>query len=310
MENQKTKVTYEHIQVKKKLGIYKVLAISQAVLILTVTVFGVIWLARNTDTFDRFKSKKGLPYYYEVMKIIDPLKYSDIEVLLKEDVNLTFNYKKKTWRLSNVYRYDSEGNIILQDNCRGICGELTAYTLQKIRPIFGDRYTIEILSVVEPLYFRSSHYILGITEKNIIYPKTFILDPAFHRYGNLDDYDDYLILKTMPTHFLLESKVKDTEFLAGYEMPLIMKEGFLVGFSVEGVNDKFDKDNFMVALLATKRYKYAGRFLFTIRNNNGVVSSYEDKYLASRFFADKEFNDLKDKIKLLFAQVHEINQKQ
>lgn len=74
------------------------------------------------------------PYAAEVKKIVDPLRYSGIQMFVNNDVYLTLDFDKKIWILHNVHSFNDKGELILQEDRYGTCGE------QRIRPVKLGRF--------------------------------------------------------------------------------------------------------------------------------------------------------------------------
>ncbi|MDD5668884.1 MAG: hypothetical protein PHE58_02485, partial [Candidatus Omnitrophica bacterium] len=109
-----------------------------------------------------------IPHYKTVMTIVQPLRYSGLPMFLREDVRLTIDSTKQIWKISNLHRFNSKGNVVLEDNRYGLCGELAGYVYQNIKTLFDNKYSISFLRVSESGYFlspQSSHIVLLINDK-------------------------------------------------------------------------------------------------------------------------------------------------
>jgi hypothetical protein len=87
------------------------------------------------------------PYFAEVSRIIKPLQYSGFQMFTAKDVYLSLDFEKGTWTLYNIHSFDEKGKFILQDGKYGTCGELAAYTYDKVKPLFDDDYEIKFVTV-------------------------------------------------------------------------------------------------------------------------------------------------------------------
>lgn len=293
---------------EKKLSLYR-----SAVIVLTLAIailFTVDHLAGIKDYFKNLRSaKKGdlPPYYNEVMQITNPLVYSGLQSLVDPAVTLSLDFKNDLWYLKNVHRFDSHGDIILDANRYGLCGELAAYVFRKVQPLFKNNYKISFARVAESGFFlnpEATHVVLLITEQKATYPTTYIIDPSFHRYGNLEDYDDYLIFETTDTLVFLESKLPDVFFKVGHGTPVLIENDFLVSLAIEKSEDRFDKNNFTLALLATQRYKYSGRYLLALRNDSGKTEIFENKPLIKQILNEQEYELLRKQLFKWFEEIY------
>ena len=253
------------------------------------------------DTID-----KEAPYAKEVKAIIKPLRYSALTRLEQPDVWIELDFVNKTWILHNINRFDSDGNIVLADGYSGICDDLAIYVYQKIKSLFGSDYKIEFISVTESSYFMArniaSHIVLSISKPGIFFKKTYILDPSFRRYGPMGPFEDYLFNETMSTSHMLNTDATNELYKVGQGIPLLIKKHHLIQLYVDGNGGKFDKDNFVIAITATERYKFAGRYVFALRKNNGKLEQLENKRVIKELLGDKGYAKLRNKILEFFKK--------
>jgi len=244
-----------------------------------------------------------IPHFKTVMAIVQPLRYSGLPMFLREDVRLTIDSNKQTWKISNLHRFNSKGNVVLEDNRYGLCGELAGYVYQNIKTLFDNKYSITFLRVSESGYFlspQSSHIVLLIRDKENPKNNTFILDPSFHRYGHIEDFDEYNFFGSSPSLDFITQKDPDGSFDIEHGMPILIHNDFLLSLMVEKAGDKFDINNFTIALAATQRYKFSGRYLFAIRKKDGKEEIYENKFLTEEILNSEEYAHLREKIVFLF----------
>lgn len=249
-------------------------------------------------------SSSSLPFYEEIMDVVEPLEYSIFPDLVRPDVSLSINFNGKFWTLHNIHQTDAQGQIVLKNDRYGLCGELAAYTHRKIKPILKDQYTIEFLRAAESGFFLrpySSHIILVISDKKT--QERYFLDPSFARYGKEEDFEDYLFFDAVDVFAILQEQKTDVSFLADFGTPVLIKENFLLYFMVESVEGKFDKDNFVLAVTANKRYKYSGRYVYALRKRNGEKQTHTNEWLLHRLLTPDEAKKLLDKITEWFNQV-------
>src|SRR6185437_8555477 len=165
---------------RRRLWIYRgALAILCAALLV---VAKVRW--RGPDGPARESTPPGIdpnsPHAAEIAETVQPLHYTFMHTLLQPDVHLSLDFKDGLWRLSNIHYFDSSGRVMLGDGHTGLCGDLTAYTYQKIKPIFESRYTIRFVRAAEANYFPSPlnvHYVLSIMDTAASPQIVYILDP-------------------------------------------------------------------------------------------------------------------------------------
>ncbi|MBU0547927.1 MAG: hypothetical protein KJ710_06695 [Candidatus Omnitrophica bacterium] len=244
------------------------------------------------------------PYAAEVKKIVDPLRYSGIQMFVNNDVYLTLDFDKKIWILHNVHSFNDKGELILQEDRYGTCGELAAYTASKVRPLFENNYNIQFVRASQSGYFlslRASHIVLRITAENNK-SEIFILDPSFHKYGPIYEFEDYLFIEQADRLDFVDNKIKDITQSFNRLIPLIIRNDYLVGVTVEDRNSEFGQKNFVLGLTLTKKHNYAGRFILALRSFNGKAEIVENKKLALEVLKEQEWSILKQKITELFEQ--------
>lgn len=242
------------------------------------------------------------PYYKEVREVIDPLRYSFLPVVLRPDFRMALDFQSKTWCLYNMNRFDKNGKIMLENGRYGICGQLAAYTYDKIRPIFSSGYKIEFVRVSESGYFinYASHIILYITNPGEG-PEGYILDPSFHRYGKRSDLAEYLFLERLPSLPFVEQKTADDTASIGVIMPIGIERDFLIGMSVDGQDAKFDENNYFLLITAIHRNTYIGQPIFAFRKNNGQKESFENKTLGKAIMGKADYQKFRGRIEQIFS---------
>ena len=292
----------------RKLLIYKII-----VFILIVGLFIVTYqnwqlrapLSTEKSSPNIISDPKSIPYYKEIMEIIRPLDYSVVPSFVQQpDITLSIDFSNKTWTLHKFHQYDSDGNIILEDNRHGLCGELASFTYRKIMPLFGDRYIIKFAQVAQSGYFlhpSGSHVVLVIYDKATMQP--YLLDPALHRYGPLSDYQDYLFHSYSEKVEGLDSHQIDVTYKINHGMPIVIYNNYISVFTIEDVNGKFDKDNFILSLQSNRRYDYEGRYIFALRKQNGQTDVFEDKHFENKVLDPQDFQIIKKTLTAWFNSV-------
>jgi len=303
---------------KARLALYKKAVIgllAVAVLLLGLylgKIFSSAETASQTAGANRLLSEQmgpPAPYAKEIMEIIKPLEYSGVQVFVNSDVYLSLDTIDKTWTLHNIRYFDDSGNIMLMDNKYGTCGELSSYVYRKIYPLFSREYDIEFVRAAQSGFFlsnTSSHIVLEIRKKGAESgaQEKFVLDPSFKRYGPIGDFEDYVFFEHAPELDFVRNRDTFVRLTANESIPLLIRRDYLLSFVVESVNGRFDKQNFTIALTLNKQYRYAGRFIFALRRENGEDSMLENRELIvnKKLLSPREYELLRDKISTLFNE--------
>jgi len=146
---------------------------------------------------------------------------------------------------------------------------------------------------------KASHVVLRISKK-INNQEIYILDPSFHKYGPLDEFEDYSFFEDSAKLDFVENKMTDINQPFNVLIPLIIRSNYLVGFTVESKNNGLYQKYFVLGLTLTKKYNYAGRYLFALRYADGDTEIFENKTLAREILNEQEWSILKQKITELF----------
>jgi hypothetical protein len=245
-----------------------------------------------------------LPYEDQINKLMAPLAYSGVPIMVKPDVDLTIDFGSKTWTLVNVHQYDAKGVVILAGGHYGLCAELATYLFEKIKPLVSPRYDLKFAMVGESGYFsggRNNHIVLlmGDSQQKELY----LIDPSFHKYGRLKDMADYHLLNVQDALSFVTNKSHNVAFSVDQATPLYIKNDFLLSFSVTSIDGKFDRDNFMFVISATERYKFAGRDILMVGRRNKQFEDYADKAMLNALLPPEDTRELFDKLKKWINQV-------
>jgi hypothetical protein len=244
------------------------------------------------------------PYYDEIMRIITPLEYSGVPVMVKPQVVLSVNFTQWKWTLHNIHEYDSQGGVILEQGRFGLCAELATFLFEKIKPLLDDRYEVKFAMVTESGFFsggQSNHVVLLLVDKSD--KQVYLIDPSFHKYGRMKDLTEYNVLNIEDTLSFVKDKSPDVSFNVDQAIPLYIKNDVLLSFSVTSVDGKFDKDNFIFAISANRRYKFVGRDIVVIGRHDKEFEDFEDKALLNQLLTQDEIKILFDKFKSWIEQV-------
>jgi len=250
--------------------------------------------------------EKGVPYYEEVKKIIEPLRYSGFDSLMLPDVSLSIDFDRKKWTLHNIHHFDKNGKVALTQGKYGVCGELAAYVYDKIRPIFPRQYEIKYVSLSESGYFlhpRASHLGLVISRRTLLGSEAYLLDPSFHNYGRANHFDEYAFFDETAELDFVRTQDPDQAFDISSIAPMRIKKDFLIGLVVDETGGKFDRNNFLLAVTATKRFKYAGRYIIAFRRIEGKLEAFENKRLALNIITQDTYDKLKERVQRFYAQI-------
>jgi len=277
---------------------------------LSAAVAGLIWFilsSRAAPEVDKsYKQQEAVPpFRKEVGSIIGKLVYSGLPMLEQKDVSVSIDPENRLWTVRNIHRFDEDGNLVLEGGRYGTCGELASYTYKYVKPLFSGAYDIQFVRAVQSGYFqtpKATHMVLFITPAGGARGDNdiFVLDPSFHRYGRLDEFEDYLFHERMANVGFVEDKERDMTLPISTAFPLLIKKNYLLAIVVEDVNGAFDKDNFVIAVTVTKKYNFAGRYLFAIRSVNGNRQVFENRLLSKNLLEEKEYEDLKARIRSFF----------
>ena len=238
------------------------------------------------------------PFYEAIMKIMEPLEYSGVPVMVKPQVALNLDFIKRTWTLQNIHEYDSEGRVILEQGRYGLCAELATYLFERIKPFLDGRYEVKFAMVTESGFFakgQSNHIVLLLMDRSD--SQMYLIDPSFHKYARIKDLPEYRVLNVQDTLAFVKDKSPDFSFGVDQAIPLYIKNDVLLSFSVTSVDGKFDKDNFIFAVSANCRYKYAARDIVLLGRHNKEFEDFEDKALLNGLLTPGEINILFDKFK-------------
>lgn len=251
---------------------------------------------------------QNLPAENQVYQVIDRLEYSGLQMLKENHVSIAVNFNKGTWVLRDINQFDEQGNFVLDAGKYGTCGELAAYTYGKIKPLLSGNYDLAFVKASQSGYFLypvAGHIVVKISPKvTSENSATYIVDPAFHKYGPIGEFEDYYFQEEMGELPFIQDRQKDIELDIGTLFPLLIRQQHLLGVMVIDNLGKFDKDNYMFALIVNKKHNFSGKPIFLLRNNNGEEEFLEENPdLRRQVLSDTEYADLKNRIFALFRGV-------
>lgn len=297
---------------KKRLFVYQNIVLLLVLSTLTTFfLFPLLNKKKRTATdvdllMEKLPAVTSLPFYKEVSNIISPLAYSGMKILLRPNAKLKIDFKQNAWRIVNYHQYDENNKIKLEEGRYGLCGQLASYIRDDISKIFGRNYTIRLVQASQAGYFllpQSSHYVLSAQSK--VDGKQYIIDPSFHRYGSVETFDDYFFFNSYDSIEPIEKGETDAVFRVSVATPLLIVNDYMIDLQVDRYENHFDKDNFVIAVSATKQYKYSGRRIFVLMMRNGQPAKFENKELGRRFFSPVEYDQLTNLVFSWFKEVIE-----
>ncbi len=244
------------------------------------------------------------PYYNEIMKIMGPLQYSGLPAMLKPQVSLSVDFNKHIWTLHNIHEYDSHGGILLAQGRYGLCAELATYLFERIRPLINGRYEVKFGMVTESGFFsdsRSNHIVLILADKTN--GQVYLIDPSFHKYGKIKDMTEYKLINVQDSLSFVRDQSHDVFFSVNQAIPLYIKNDILLTFSVTAVDGKFDKDNFIFVISATRRYKFSAKDIVLIGRHKKEFEDYGDRALINQLLSEAEVNALYGKLKTWIEKI-------
>lgn len=247
------------------------------------------------------------PHYQEIWELIQPLRYNGLYALIRPEVSITPDFERNVWRINNLHRFNDKGEIILEDNRYGLCGELSTYVYEKVKPLLGKKEVLNFARVAESGFFltpQATHTVLILTDNSGSQQKNYIIDPSLSRYADRNDLDDYMIFDVHNTNPLLEGNSKNAFYSVDQGAPVLIEGDYLVSLMMEKSGSRFDKNNFVLALSATERYKYCGRYLLALRNDNGQAEIFENTALIRQILKPEEYKSLREKMFSWFQQLY------
>jgi hypothetical protein len=175
---------------------------------------------------------------------------------------------------------------------------------QKTGPLLEDKYTTELWLCAESKFFPfmiGDHVIVRITDNGLLADNVYVIDPTYGRYGRLDDFDDYIFVKPSNLGPFLNQKTDDT-LEVGVTTPVLLKKRHLISLGVVRVNNTFDSQNFGLALILSRPYRYISRAVAEVRKNKGETETGGFTKLP-REIETKEFYVLRKRMIEFFEQI-------
>ena len=239
------------------------------------------------------------PHFDAVMKIMAPLEYSGLDSFFDSDSKLNIDFNNKTWSMNTVYSFNPSGEIVLSKTNSALCRGLAMYTYQKIKPLFDpERFEIKFAKVKESNYFfreDAMHIILIIRDKNN--NQEYLLDPSFKRYGNKNALNEYIVMSDQSSdEFMAYNQIPQKFFLVNKATPLFIQNTYIVLFSVQSHDEKFDKNNFILTIAANKPETSVEEYVLLMKCENGNLKVGRNESLATQLLGQKNDVQLSSKL--------------
>lgn len=294
----------EYKKLKRELFFYRITLIFLIGAMIFFSYRSFHFKKNETKSFNSERQpSQSLPFYEEIMNVISHLEYSGFHAIVKPEVTASINFDQRTWTIHNVHKFDKNNELILEKGRYGLCGELAAYTYKKIKAFLKDDYAIIFVRAAESGFFLrpfSSHIVLAIINRQT--GERYYLDPSFQRYGKEEDFEDYLFFEPVDVLAILNEQVADVSFSVNSGTPLLIRNNFILYLTVEPVDGNFDKDNFILAVTANKRYRYSGRYLFALRKHHGKQEAFQNAWLLNQLLKPEEATLLIDEMTRWFEK--------
>ena len=230
-----------------------------------------------------------LPLQRAILSAMRPLEYSALPILLDPDVTLQMDFSKKVWTVGNFRRYDEKGDLLLAGRRFGLCAELTVHVYQQIKPLVGERYLLQFVRAAEPGFFdsaQSNHIVLLLTDRAT--RETFMIDPSFQRYGRVSSFPGYVIYDTKDALPSFTKNDKDVTFSLDGALPLVIRAGRLLAFSVEPVHGELDRKNIILAISDRRPPRKAEGYVLAVRKERGQINVFQNEALLARLLTPEE----------------------
>ncbi len=247
------------------------------------------------------------PQASAIKKLVEPLRYSGIPIILRKDFSLSINVKEKTWTAHNIHRFSEDGSILLEQGRYGLCGDLATYLHDPVRALFDDAYRVQLVRVSQAQFFPapiSAHYVLRIAQADKDKEEDprgiYILDPSLKRYGPLADFEDYLFFDPKDRLEFARKRNPDETFHLGQGTPLVLRPNLQVGLVISADGRQFDAEHYRLILGVTRPYHYTARTLLLIRRRGARVEVIEQSSEGSRALGKQDYQQLRDRVLELF----------
>ncbi len=306
MSRRKDEVDNPLHQMRRKLLVLKMTSL---VLFLALVV-SLTFLLQNRPTGDRrpFTERPPsgqAPRYDEIVSIIQPFRYSFMPVLSRPNVKLSVDFKSAVWYLHNIHLFDAQGQLRLEQGRYGLCGDLAAFTYQKVKPLLDEKYLVRFARAAESNFFPAplnTHFVLTVVSR-LDPQEIYILDPSFHRYGPLKEFDNYLFFEHLSTLRFYSQKSSHNVEVVNRAVPVLIENDTKFSLIVKPESDRFDSRHYAVAILTTHKNMYMPRTIYKVAMNDGKRSVSEDAEEEKRLLDTPEYVSLKKIVNQFFDNI-------
>ena len=245
-----------------------------------------------------------MPHLDTIKDIVAPLRFSFVPTLMRPEVRISVDFRNGTWRMHNIRKFDADGAFVLEQGRYGRCPELAYHVYQELIEGLKDNFTIELWRTAESKFFplmMGEHIVLRLTNTSFLAQNIYIVDPTYHKYGSLDDFDSYYFVG--PHHFIpFKNRNTDETLAVGAGSPILLATKFMISLAVVSADGVFDEENFGIGLYLSRPYKYRSRLMFQVRKKGGETQIGEVDRLTKAMKA-KEYYQLRDRTIQLFERI-------
>lgn len=293
---------------KKGVNIYKVLTFVLSGVIVLILLQHHSQYFRDLFPRDPMpKIQKSAPHSKQIKKILQPLRYSILDYFDRDNVGLSIDFDHGVWAIRNIHHYDENGDLLLAQDKQGICGDLTWYVYNQIRPLLNENYLIDFMYVAEASYFpgeTSTHLVLRIIDRSVSpKPKVYIIDPSFRKYGEPKYFEDYLYVRPVRTLDYVQKKQKDIVMAVGGGTPVMITGEVLLTLNIYAMEGKLDKYNFSLGIIAKRRHNYSGQVMLMYGLKEGQSVYYEASPEKRIFIKSKVWKKLSQQLRELYLGI-------
>ena len=298
------------VLINRKLVFYKRLSLFFAILFLLPSLYlSFLWVKDHYVDLGLIDADGNAPYSKQIQALMDDFEYSGMAPFYDSGAYIDMDFKKQQWILKNAYVVDKNGNLLLRDGKEGLCADLSLYLYNRVLPILDSNYKLEFVDVSESSFFPypyGQHIALLLTDNRFgFFHEQYILDPSFRIYKRLDLLENYIINETLSFDKLIKRYGKDRISPLTSFTPLFIRGDKMVGMTVVNVNDRYDKDNYMITVASVRRHAYISKRLITAQKLNGKFSLIENRDLALTLFSDDEYELIKESLLLSVKKLDE-----
>ena len=159
-------------------------------------------------------------------------------------------------------------------------------------------FELKFCKVKEKKFFNTTdatHIVIKIIDKKR--RQEYVIDPSFKVYALRQRLDNYSSFEDINLEAFFEyNKSRDKFFSVDLAAPIFIRKDYVINFSIESVDNKFDKSHYLLSLNATKTYGALSRGLFTLRFIDGHLQKSTDDQLSKELLSPNEIMLLTKKL--------------